>query len=434
MKHRHLTAVLAAVVMGGLAAAACGSTSSPASSANKHVSLNVWLMSGSAPPSLVSAWNTQFEQEHPGVTVNVALQQWTGIVQKTETALATTKAPDILEMGNTYVASFANTGGLLDLSSYDWPNKSTWLQSLQEAGTYKSKLYGVPYYAGDRIAIYNQAMFTKAGISSAPTTTSDLLSDCAKIKATEPSGVSCLYIPGEYWYAMFSFLFGEAGNSTSAIATQSGGKWSAQFSSSADQTALNWIYDNLFKTGYDRAPATQNDTTTNTNAVFEQGKAAIIVEPGWDYSSIVSDLQKAGNKSVTLDSFALPGYSSSAPMPTFLGGSNLGVATKSANKTLAEEYVALVTGTQYQSEMATVGGVIPNSTTLLGLQTQNPPLNTAAQAAKTSWFTPNTPNEATLESNNLYENLLGAIFSGQQSASAAAASADSQANSVLNGS
>ena len=430
MKHRHLSAAVAAIITAGLAAA-CGSSSAPGSSsptgssAPKNVTLNVWLMSGSAPASLVTSWNQQFEAAHPGVTVNVSLQQWTGIVQKTETSLAEASAPDVLEMGNTYVASFAQTGGLADLSSVSWPNQSSWLQSLQEAGTYQSKLYGVPYYAGDRIAIYNTAMFTKAGISSPPTTTAELLTDCAAIKASEPSGVSCLYIPGEYWYAMFSFLFGESGNGTGAIATPSGGTWSAQFSSPADQTGLTWIYDNLFQTGYDLAPATQNDTTTTTNTVMEQGKAAIVVEPGWDYSSITG---------VSLGSFALPGYSSSAPMPTFLGGSNLGVAEKSANKQLAEEYIQLVTGTQYQSEMATVGGVIPNSSSLLGLQAENPPLNTAAQAAKTSWFTPNTPNEATVESDNYYENLLGAVFSGQMSASAAATEYDSEIDSVLNGS
>ena len=84
--------------------------------------------------------------------------------------------------------------------------------------------------------------------------------------------------------------------------------------------------------------------------------------------------------------------------------------------------------------MATVGGVIPNSTTLLNLQAENPPLNTAAQAAKTSWFTPNSPQEATVENDSYYEDLLGAIFSGQQTASAAASTYDSQIDSVLNGS
>jgi N,N'-diacetylchitobiose transport system substrate-binding protein len=433
VKQRQITAAAAAVVIAGLAACGSSSTTSSSSSgssaAPKNVTLNVWLMSGSAPASLVTAWNQQFEQAHPGVTVNVSLQQWTGIVTKTDTALATSSPPDVLEMGNTYVAGFASTGGLQDLSGLTFENKGSWLQSLTEAGTYNGKLYGVPYYAGDRIAIYNTAMFAKAGISSPPTTTSELLSDLAAIKASEPSGVSAIYIPGEYWYTMFSWLFGMGGS----IATESNGTWSAQFSSPADQTALSWIEDNLFKTGYDLAPADQNDTTTTTNAVFEKGQAAIIVEPGWDYGSIQSDLKGKAMLS-DLSAFALPGTSASAPLPVFLGGSNLGVSSKSPNKTLAEQYVQLVEGTQFESEMATVGGVIPNSTTLLGLNAENPVLNTANQAATTSWFTPNTPQESTLESQNVYENLLGAIFSGQQSVSAAAATADSTANGILNGS
>ena len=44
-------------------------------------------MAGSAPPSLVTGWNQEFQQTHPGVTVHVDLQQWTDIVTKTDTAL-----------------------------------------------------------------------------------------------------------------------------------------------------------------------------------------------------------------------------------------------------------------------------------------------------------------------------------------------------------
>jgi N,N'-diacetylchitobiose transport system substrate-binding protein len=434
VKRRQISTAAVALLTAGLAA--CGSTS-PATngSSSPKVTLNVWLMSGSAPASLVTAWDNQFERAHPNVTVKVSLQSWTGIVTKTDTALAThtSSSPDVLEMGNTYVASFAATGGLADLSGVTFENQSTWLQSLTEAGTYNSKLYGVPYYGGDRIAIYNTNMFAKAGIAAPPTTTTDLLSDCAKIKASEPSGTSCIYTGGETWYTMFAFLFGQPGNGTSAIATESGGKWSAQFSSSADQTALSWIYTNLFQTGYDLAPTTQDDSVTIANAVFDASKAAIIVEPGYEYSSVYG----TGTTFTASDvgSFALPRYpTSSAPMPTFLGGSNLGVAQKSPNQKLADEYIQLVEGTQYESEMATVGGVIPNSTSLLNLQAENPPLNTAAQAAKTSWFTPNSPQEATVEDDNIYADLLGAIFSGQQTASAAAATYDSQLNSVLNGS
>ena len=83
-------------------------------------------------------------------------------------------------MGNTYVAGFAATGGLANLSGDTFQNRSSWLESLKEAGTYNGKLYGVPYYAGDRIVIYRKSMFAKAGITTPPTTTAQLVSDARR--------------------------------------------------------------------------------------------------------------------------------------------------------------------------------------------------------------------------------------------------------------
>jgi N,N'-diacetylchitobiose transport system substrate-binding protein len=435
VKHRHLTAAGAAVIIAGVAAA-CGSstTGSPGgATSSAPVTLEVWLMSGSAPASLVTAWNNQFQQEHPGVTVHVDLQQWTGIVTKTDSALSTS-TPDVLEMGNTYVAGFASTGGLQDLSKVNFENESTWLTSLKAAGTYNGKLYGVPYYAGDRIAIYRKSMFAAAGITNPPATTADLMSDLQKLKAAEPSSVSPIYIAGKYWYAIFSWLADDYGTQSSAsdfIASQSGGQWKANFESSQDQQALTWV-DNLFTSGLDKAPADQDET--NDNTAFEANKAAIVIEPGWDYGVIQSDFTKAGNSNAANDLGVFPIPGNSGPAPTFLGGSNLGVNVHSKNQALADEYIQLVTGTQYESEMATVGGVIPNSTTLLNLQAQNPVLNAAAQAATNSWFTPNTPKEASLESQNVYTDMLANIFTGKMSVQQATQAADQQADSILNGS
>ena len=123
------TAAVAAATVG---LAACGSSPSPAASGPK--TLEVWLMAGSAPPSLVTAWNQEFQQAHPGVTVHVDLQQWTNIVTKVDTSLSTTAPPDVLEMGNTDVAGFAATGGLANLSGVNFQNRGSWLESLKEAG------------------------------------------------------------------------------------------------------------------------------------------------------------------------------------------------------------------------------------------------------------------------------------------------------------
>ena len=416
----------AAVAAATLGLAACGSSPSPAASGPK--TLEVWLMAGSAPPSLVTAWNQEFQQAHPGVTVHVDLQQWTNIVTKTDTALSTTAPPDVLEMGNTYVAGFAATGGLSNLSGATFQNRSSWLESLKEAGTYNGKLYGVPYYAGDRIVIYRKSMFAKAGITTPPTTTAQLVSDAQALNTAEASvsHFSPIYVAGKYWYGIFSWIFDAGGG----IAQQVNGKWQGQFSTPADQTALTWVHS-LFTQGLDKAPGDADET--NDDKVFEAGKAAMIIEPGWDYGVVKSDFTKANNAAAAddLGVFVIPGQS--GPAPVFLGGSNLGVATKSPNQQLATEYLKLVSNNDFEAQMATVGGVIPNSTTLLGLDANDPVLSVANAAAAKSWFVPNTPKESELESQNVYTSMLAEIMSGQQSVAQATAAADQQVATILNG-
>ncbi len=424
MNRRQLSTAAVAAATVGLAA--CGGTSTAATSGPK--TLEVWLMAGSAPPSLVTDWNQEFEQAHPGVKVHVDLQQWTDIVTKTDTALSTSAPPDVLEMGNTYVAGFAATGGLANLTGATFQNRSTWLESLTEAGTYNGKLYGVPYYAGDRIVIYRKSMFAKAGITTPPTTTAQLVTDAQALNAAE-SGVSHfspIYVAGKYWYGIFSWIFDAGGG----IAKQVGGQWQGEFSSPADQQALTWVHS-LFTQGLDKAPGDADET--NDDKVFEAGQAAMIIEPGWDYGVVQSDFTKAKNTAAAddLGVFVIPGQS--GPAPVFLGGSNLGVAAKSPNQQLATDYLKLVSNNDYEAQMATVGGVIPNSTTLLGLDANDPVLSVANAAAAKSWFVPNTPKEGELESQNVYTSMLAEIMTGQESVAQATATADQQVASILNG-
>ena len=286
----------------------------------------------------------------------------------------------------------------------------------------------MPYYAGDRIVIYRKSMFAKAGITTPPTTTSELVSDAQALNHAESSVAhfSPIYVAGKYWYGIFSWIFDAGGG----IAKQVGGQWQGEFSSPADQQALTWVHS-LFTMGLDKAPGDADET--NDDKVFEAGQAAMIIEPGWDYGVVKSDFTKANNTAAANDLgvFVIPGQS--GPAPVFLGGSNLGVATKSPNQQLAEEYLKLVSNTTFESQMATVGGVIPNSTTLLGLDASDPVLSVANAAAAKSWFVPNTPKEGNLESQNVYTSMLAEIMTGQQSVAQATATADQQVASILNG-
>ena len=405
-----------------LVTAACGTSNNTSNGTPQSRTLEVWLMNGSAPDPVISALNTEFQASHPGVTVHVDLQQWSGIAAKTNAALSTSSPPDVLEMGNTLVSGFGSAGGLADLTSKKSAlGSSNWLQSLAEAGTFDGKLYGVPYYAGDRVVIYNKDMFAQAGITSPPTTRDQLVADGQQLmtKFHSVPGFSALYLPGKDWYAIFSWIFDNGGT----IAKQSGGKWTGALESSRSQSALSWVMDARTKVG--TAPGDGDET--KDDPVFEAGQAAMVIEAGWHVGVIGKDKPDLSSK---LGVFPIPGIS--GPAPVFLGGSNLGVGAKSKNRDLAIDYIKLLAGPKYQTQLAVQGGVIPNSKALLNLHSSDPILSVADAAAAKSWFVPSSPNWASVESANIPQDMLAKIFTGQASVSAATQAADQAIADRLN--
>src|SRR5438128_1958926 len=93
--------------------------------------------------------------------------------------------------------------------------------------------------------------------------------------------------------------------------------------------------------------------------------------------------------------------------------------------------VATFTNNKHMTEMATVGGVIPNTTSMLNLGTG---INaTFYGAAKNSKFVPNSQNWASVENANVLPDMLVKIFTKQQAIPDATASASSRITTLLNG-
>ncbi len=88
---------------------------------------------------------------------------------------------------------------------------------------YNGGLYAIPELAGDRVVVYNKAMFKKAGITKPPADLNDLLADGAALKNaySKVKDFSALYLPGEEWYAAMPIVWAEGGQ----IAVEKGGKW-----------------------------------------------------------------------------------------------------------------------------------------------------------------------------------------------------------------
>src|SRR2546429_885372 len=408
-----------------LAAVACGGGTTTSSSPSG--TLTVWLMNGSAPDSIVSAVNADFKAKFPNVKVNVQIQQWSDVTTKLDAAFAGSTPPDVVELGNTLVAKYANAGGLSNVGSRksSFENSSNWLQSLTDSCTLNGKLYCVPYYAGSRAVVYRKDMFTAAGVQP-PKSMDDWMQVGQKLMDANKAdpNFSALYYPGKYWYAALPFIWDFGGD----IATQSGGQWKGTLNSSQSQqglTTLNGMVSKLSK-------ADKTGDEAKQDQAFVQGHIAQLIANGWEISVITDP--KSGDPALKdkLGVFPIPSHTAGQTAPVFLGGSDLGVAAKSKNQDVANEWVKLMTGTKYQTQMATVGQVIPNSTTLLDLNKDQPLLGTFAAAAKNSRFVPNSPNWANVESANVLPDMLVSIFTSKADLGTATTSASNQVTQILN--
>jgi len=440
-----VAAALAATLVGAAACGSSGGGSTPTSTKSSSTALSgagktlkVWLMvdAQSGWPQAVADANAMFTKQ-TGAQVDVEYQQWTNHLTKVDTTLAGSDVPDVMELGNTEEPKYVFGGAFADLSASvsKFDNSSTWLSGLSGPCQVDGKTYCIPYYAGARVLIYRTDLFKKAGLKP-PTTYAELLSDAATLQKDNASkkGFSAFYMPGRYWYAGMSFVYGAGGT----IANKNGDQWAGNLESAQSEAGLQqWA---TLAQKYSHGDPTK--TEADQDAIFAQGNAAMLYGNGWELGAVQSqpkDPNKAGSPLVAtaikgkVAAVPLPGADASSPMPSFLGGSDLAVTAKSQNQALATQWIEDYTSTAIQQELI-AKGVLPNATALLPQAAQQPGGAAAATAAQKSWFTPAAPNWANVESANVLPQMLQNIVTGKQTVDQAAKAADVQITKILNAS
>lgn len=424
MKLRYVAVALAVAVAAGAPAASARNDSATAS--NK---LTVWLMTdaqGGAWADVVAAANRTFEAAHPGVEVDIQIQSWSDNLTKLDAALAGGRAPDVVELGNTQTTKYMAAGALANLSGSrgSLPNNKTWLRALTQSCTYRSRLYCVPYYAGARAVIYRRDHYRAAGMRTAPKSLDAFVAAGKRVMRAHRNdpNYSALYFPGKYWYAAMSFVYDYGG----AIARFKGGRWVGTLDSSLAIRGLNkWK-----STVQALSKANRSGTEATQWTVFSQGHVGATISNGWEWGLIIDP--QNGNPRIPLAAFPMPSHTRGKYMPTFLGGSDLAVPATSSNRSLAIDWIRKFTATPSMRSLASGAGVIPNTTSLVGLHASKPQLAPFAQAARSSWFVPTAPNWANVESSQVLQNMLARIATGRASVPAAARSASRQITQILN--
>jgi N,N'-diacetylchitobiose transport system substrate-binding protein len=404
--------------------------------------LTVWLMNGSLNDNTVVQLDTDFQMAHPGWKVNYQVQQWNGIVDKLTTALASDNPPDVIEMGNTQAITFEAAGLLSDLTSQraalggGTSNDSAsadqlFMASLNSASVYQNKLYAVPFYAGDRVLIYNKDQFTAAGIDPASITSKDKLIAAAKTLQSKNASVqdySGLYVAGQNWYSLLQMIWDRGGT----LATESNGTWTANLESPESMAGIQ-DYVDYYKAG-STGPADNDEMNPPEYTLFSQGKVGMFVGNGWEIGSAV-DPNGVVKSADQVGVMAIPSVTDGKTQPVFLGGSVLGIAAKSKNQAAALDWIKQLTGDSGQQMLIDNGWIpslkaaaanIPDTPATAILKVQ------ATEAAAGSGFTPNDPRWAGVEANNPIKAMLTKVLTGQASIADAAKEADQKIDAVLN--
>jgi len=410
-----LTVGITTLVTASLALSGCSSSSDDGGSDGGTKKLTVWLMSGSAPDPLVGKINTDFTKSHEGWTVDYQVQQWDGIQDKLTTALAGNNPPDIVELGNTQSPRFVESGALADLSkSKDDLNGKNWLDGLAATGEKDGKTFATPFYAANRIVVYRKSMFTKAGITAPPKTIDELIAAGKKLQTANASNkqFQALYLPGQSWYTALSWVWARGGD----VAKDNGGKWTGTLDSPEAQQGFT-DYAKVYK-ALSKAPADQDEANPQQSTVFAKGNVAMFIGLPWEIGTATAP--EGGNPKLKDDigTFEIPGPS--GPAPVFLGGSNLGVAAASPNVDAATDWLKLMLGDKYQTELASAG-VVPALTNLGDtIYGDNEAAKVMAAAATSGGkVTPVTPAWAAVESGtNPIKNALTKVLRGTDVASA----------------
>ncbi|SME89811.1 extracellular solute-binding protein [Streptomyces sp. Amel2xC10] len=416
-----LAGVCALVLAGGISA--CGGSGSSGDSADGTTTIDVWLMRDSVSAGFQKEFVAGFESAHPDIKVKVQIQEWDGIGEKVTAALASNDAPDVIETGNTQVAQFAQSGGLLDLSDKIGElGGKDWLRGLAEPGAYEGKQYGIPYYAANRVVIYRTDLFEQAGVDPAAIKTRDQW-----ITATEKlnkGGTQGIYLPGQTWYALAGFIWDEGGD----LATESGGSWKGTLDTPEALRGMDF-YKELQALG--KGPRDSDEAEPPQAEVMAQGKVAqIISTPGGANVVIENNPELKGR----LGFFPIPGKTADQPGSVFIGGSDLVIPAASGKPDAAFTFVKELTGDTWQRKLAQAMSYVPNKTTLADAVASDPGTAAMAAGAAVGRATPNTPGWAAVEAKNPIKDYMTAVLTGADARTEAAKASEAITGAMKSGS
>jgi len=328
-------------------------------SAAAPVTVEWWHITTQDPAKAL--WQTMVDEymaAHPNVTINITVLENEAFKTKLTTVMQGGTPPDIFQSwGGGVMNDQANAGMLQDINSYLDADGGAWRNSFAPGAlavyALDGKNYGVPWDMGMVGWWYNKDLFTQAGVTTLPTTWTELLD---AVKAFKAAGITPIAL-GEkdswtgmhIWSYLATRLCGQEGFLAAANRT---GSFTDPCFVEAGKKLQELIALEPFQAGFLGA------SHDEMQGYFGNGKAAMELSGQWAPS--VQSAQAADGVGVAnLGFFSFPAVEGGAgAVSDAMGGGN-GFAIGKDAPPEAVDFVKYLTAPEQQARVAEIGQGIP---------------------------------------------------------------------------
>lgn len=324
-------------------------------SAQDSVTLVVWdNFTRDAEQPMIEQLNAQFEEAHPGVTIQREAYLTSDMDTLLPRELSQDSGPDVamINQGITKMGAMVAAGLLLPLNDYAdqydwWSRYGAGLHarnSVSDDGTQvgSGSLYGVSVTAEVVAVFYNKTIFSDLGLE-VPTTWDELETALQTVKDAGIVPITFGNLegwPGIHTYGALAHVYSNLDDIDNMIYRREGGTFLTEGNLNGAQTFVDWIDAGFFSPGF-----AGMDNDTNATAEFTSGASAMWLAGNWNSGTIIAAL---GEENVGF--FLLPSPIGDEVAPTIGGiGLGYGIRATSANADLAAEYIDLITSPEAAS-------------------------------------------------------------------------------------
>ncbi len=354
-----------ATVMAAASVVAASSAAGVPAAAGGHVNVAMWVN----PPAVVALKkiDREFEQAHPGITVNLAtaVNEYTNYAAMEKTAVEgatqdvmATQAINPLPVGGTSAdlmpeQLWGTSGVYLPLTGQPWVKRMKPTSIAVE--TYKGKLYGMNTGAYQYGVYYNKAIFARHHIAI-PTTYAQFLKVCQTLKK---DGIVPLYdglgggAQGYLYFILYPMMQAlwlphAPGHDLNTALWTGRAKWTSPYFIQA-MTQEKQVAQYL-------EPNYTGESWTTMPTAFAAGKAAMLLDGSWDLSAVFE-----ANPHMQVGYFPLPGGPNARlDAPILQTDLTWVILARSKNQAAAKQFLDFFASPKIYSQYVSITGISPS--------------------------------------------------------------------------